>query len=200
MTGLESNIKFDFLDGFSVSKFDDTPFYRDSVNKLENCKAVDFVVASDSKYVLIEVKNCLGREADNRWRIAKNNSKRDTIPTNHDVSDRDSLDIEMAQKTASTIAALVGAYSSPSPERASNECYGVAKLLCDKKIHSGERKILIIMVLEGVFGCHTRNEKLIRNELRRSIEKRLKWLNCTVWVTDSIGFNELHLGTASRIN
>ena len=32
------------------------------------------------------------------WHIAKNNSQRDTIPTNHDVSDRDSLDIKMAQK------------------------------------------------------------------------------------------------------
>lgn len=57
----------------------------------------------------------------------------------------------------------------------------VAKLLCDKKIHSGgERRNLIILVLEGIFGCHTRNDKLIRNELRKSIEKRLKRLNCTV--------------------
>lgn len=200
MTGLvESNIKFEFPDGFYVSKFDDTAFYRDSVNALNGCKAVDFVVAGSSKYVFLEVKNCLGDETNNRWRIATNNSKRDTILMNQDVSDRDSLDIEMAQKTASTIAALVGAYSAPTPKRKAAECYNVARMLCDEKIHTGERKILVILVLDGNFGCETRKDNVIRNELRKSIERKLKWLKCTVWVTTSTEFSDLRLGTASRI-
>lgn len=200
MPGLiESNIKFEFPDDFYVSKFDDTAFYRDNVNALNGCKAIDFVAAGTNRYAFIEVKNCLGDEANNRWRIAPNNSKRDTIPTNHDVSDRDSLDIEMAQKTASTIAALVGAYSAPTPERNAEECYDVASMLCDEKIHTGERKILVILVLDGDFGCQTRNDNMIRNGLRQSIEKKLKWLKCTVWVTTSTEFSDLRLGTASRI-
>ena len=200
MTGLvESNIEFEFPDGFYVSKFDDTNFYRENVNAISGCKAVDFVAAGSSRYAFIEVKNCLGDEANNRWRIAKNNSKRDTIPTNHDVSDRDSLDIEMAQKTVSTIAALVGAYSAPTPERNAIECYDIARMLCDEKIHTGERMIVVILVLDGNFGCQTRNDNMIRNGLRQSIEKKLKWLKCTVWVTTSIEFGDLRLGTASRI-
>lgn len=196
---VESNIKFEFPDGFYVSKFDDTAFYQDSVNALNGCKAVDFVVAGSRKYAFLEVKNCLGDEANNRWRIGKNNTKRDTVPTNHVVDRRNSLDIEMAQKTASTIAALVGAYSTPTPTQKALECYDVAKMLCDEKIHTGERKILVILVLDGNFGCQTRNDNMIRNGLRQSIEKKLKWLKCTVWVTTSTKFSDLRLGTASRI-
>ena len=43
--------------------------------------------------------------------LALNNQKRDTAHTVHDVSGRDSLDIEVAQKVAMTLAALCGAYS-----------------------------------------------------------------------------------------
>lgn len=44
-------------------------------------------------------------------RLALNNQKRDTAHVAHDVSGRDSLDIEVAQKVAMTLAALCGTYS-----------------------------------------------------------------------------------------
>ena len=60
---------------------------------------------------LIEVKNCTGDEANCRWRIVPDNKKRDTVYTEVDIKERDSLDIEMAHKVAMTLAALCGAKS-----------------------------------------------------------------------------------------
>ena len=60
---------------------------------------------------LIEVKNCTGDEVNCRWRLAPANKKRDTVHTEVDIKERDSLDIEMAHKVAMTLAALCGAKS-----------------------------------------------------------------------------------------
>ena len=103
----ESGLKFGFPDGDSVVKFDDTKFYRDYFNKLPEAKGVDFISVAKDKIAFIEVKNCTGDEGNNRWRIVPDNRKHNTTHTSVNVEGRDSLDIEIAQKTAMTIAALV---------------------------------------------------------------------------------------------
>lgn len=145
----ESGIRFEFADDYTVIKYDDTDFHKRCFDPLPGAKAVDFLAANDNSVIFIEVKNCSGNEADNRWRIAPNNSKRDTIPTGHDVSDRDSLDIEIPQKVAMTIAALVGAYTRPIPHRYSDVCKPVAEKLCSEDIraedtHAAKRRVYII--------------------------------------------------------
>ena len=100
----ESGLKFQFPENETVIKFDDTKFYRDYFNKLPNAKGVDFISVDKYKIAFIEVKNCIGDEGNCRWRIAPNNQKRNKTHTSVNVEGRDSLDIEMAQKTAMTIA------------------------------------------------------------------------------------------------
>ncbi len=180
----ESGIQFDFDNSFEVIKYDDTPFHKNQFNKLPGSKAVDFVAASNQRVVFMEIKNCLGDEANNRWRIANDNTKRDTIPTGHDVKDRDSLDIEIPEKVAMTMAALGGVYSHPVPYRNSEEILPFAKPLFSEEVVQEKRKINIVLVLEGTFGngLETRDDKAIRRTIGQYMEKRLKWLCCTVSV------------------
>lgn len=51
-----------------------------------------------------------------------------------------------------------------------------------------ERKV-VILFLEGEFGCHTRSKKMIMSELERSMNVKLRWLNCRVSVVDSDTYN-----------
>lgn len=191
----ESNIQFEFPDCCQAIKFDDTEYYRKQFNILPNGKAVDFIAYSQKKYLLLEVKNCVGNEAENRWRIAPNNSKRDTCSTENDVSDRDSLDIEVVQKTASTLAALAAINTGPLPQKIVSECYSFAEEFFKNDIRLGKKELVVLLLLEGEFGSYTRNDNFVRRELRKSIEKKLKWLNCIVMVesisslrTDKVGF------------
>ena len=117
----ESRLKFQFAENDTVIKFDDTKFYRDYFNKLPEAKGVDFISVAKDKIAFIEVKNCTGDEGNNRWRIAPDNRKRNTTHTSVNVEGRDSLDIEIAQKTAMTVAALVGAKSFGNTKECLNE-------------------------------------------------------------------------------
>ncbi|MEF9880552.1 MAG: DUF6661 family protein [Clostridia bacterium] len=169
----ESKIEFRFDDRYHVLKLDDTAFYCNLFNQLPGSKAVDFLAYDESRFLMIEVKNCVGNEADNRWRIAANNMKRETTAPNESVLERDSLDIEAAQKTAMSIAALFGAYTRPVPQSVSDECVPFAQALFDAK------------VLDGQFGCRTRSDLTIRQELQNHLKRKLKWLNGEVLVLDS---------------
>ncbi len=198
----ESDIEFTFgeLYGNLVLKYDDTPYYAERFNAQPGAKAVDFIAVSDKRYLLIEVKNCVGDEASNRWRIAPNNQKRDTAGTGgRDVSERDSLDIEVAKKTAMTLAGMVGAFSNPMPAAKHASCDAFAQALCSQEIASGQRKIVVVLVLDGQFGCASRDDHAIRRRLREELEKKIKWLSATVLVTTSDELEQagLHI-TASR--
>ena len=186
MTVSEGNLDFIFSDVYSAQKFDDTRFYRERFAALPYGKAVDFIASSSSRFMFIEVKDCYGNEAENRWRIGNNNSKRDTVPPLHDVSDRDSVDIEFAQKVAMTISALVGVLTNPTPYAFTAECTKYAESLCSDKVRNGTKILIAVLVLEGDFGngLHTRTNKMIHREIRLSIEKKLKWLKCIVIVVD----------------
>lgn len=69
-------MKFGFPDKSTVVKFDSTLFYRDYFNRLPNSKGVDFISVDKNILALIEVKNCTGDEANCRWRIAPDNTKK----------------------------------------------------------------------------------------------------------------------------
>ncbi len=178
----ESGIRFEFDDKYTVIKYDDTDFHKQSFNSLPGSKAVDFLLGNKSSLIFIEVKNCKGAEADNRWRIEPDNRKRSTISTDHDVADRDSLDIEIPQKVAMTIAALVGAYSRPTPWKFSDECKPISEKMCCEDIYTGERRVYIVLVLEGSFGSYSKTDRMIRNAIAEKMKKKLKWMRCTIQV------------------
>lgn len=185
----ESRLKFGFPEESHVIKFDDTLFYRKSFNKLPNSKGVDFIEVDKHSISFIEVKNCCGDEGNCRWRIYPNNQKKDTSHTYVDVEGRDSLDIEVPQKVAMTLAALLGAKSFENRQSSLGELEEIQKAIFSKDFSSDKRKKYVILFLEGEFGGHTRTKKMIMSELQKSMNIKLKWLKCKVSVVDSKTYN-----------
>lgn len=181
----ESGMQFEFPDNRTTVKFDEELFYRNCFNKFPESKGVDFITDGKDLIAFIEVKNCRGHEGDNRWRIAPNNQKRDTAHTAHDVSGRDSLDIEVAQKVAMTLAALCGAYSFGDRKDSLGKLRKIAAEISGERFAQTGKKKLIILVLEGDFGTHTRPKTAIMSELQRNIMSKVQWLDCRVSVVDS---------------
>lgn len=188
----ESNLTFMFEQDTSPIKFDDTKFYRDQYNKLPGGKGVDIIADSDKMLQLIEIKNCIGHEAENAWRTSVNNSKLGSAPANLNVEDRDSFDIEIAKKVASTIACLYGAWTKAPQSTAAANIANLWNKACDKKIQKTEKPILVILFLEGDFDnpySKTRTKKMIMQRIQDSINTKLSWLNCRVSVVDSTTYN-----------
>ena len=185
----ESGLKFLFPQNDTVVKFDDTNFYRDYFNKLPEAKGVDFISVDKDKIAFIEVKNCTGDESNCRWRIAPNNQKKDTTHTVVNVEGRDSLDIEVAQKTAMTVAALTGAKSFGDTKECLEELKEYIQFLSSDRFSDDSKKKYVILFLEGDFGSRTRSKKMIMKELQDSMNKKLQWINCKVSVVDSDTYN-----------
>ena len=185
----ESGLKFLFPQKDTVVKFDDTKFYRDYFNKLPEAKGVDFISVDKDKIAFIEVKNCTGDESNCRWRIAPNNQKKDTTHTVVNVEGRDSLDIEVAQKTAMTVAALTGAKSFGDTKECLEELKEYIQFLSSDRFSDDSKKKYVILFLEGDFGSRTRSKKMIMKELQDSMNKKLQWINCRVSVVDSDTYN-----------
>lgn len=188
----ESDLKFTFSEQMTAIKFDDTKFYREAYNKLPGGKGVDIIADSDEMLQLIEVKNCSGRDVENNWRIHTNNSKISSAPAGLDVEERDSLDIEVAKKVASTIACLYGAWSKAPQSGAARELADVWRGASADAVQTSEKPILIVLFLEGNFDnpkSKTRSKKMIMKRLQDSLKAKLSWLNCRVSVVDSATYN-----------
>lgn len=186
----ESGLKFGFPDGNTVIKFDDTKYYRDLFNALPGAKGIDFISVGKEAISFIEVKNCLGDEGNCRWRIVPNNQKRDTTSTKVDVEGRDSLDIEVPQKVAMTLAALAGARSFGDRKSSLDELQEIIATVISKDFADDKKKKYVILFLEGDFGGYTRSKKMIMEELQRSMNTKMRWLNCRVSVVDSATYNK----------
>lgn len=135
------------------------------------------------------MKNCLGDEGNNRWRIAPDNQKRDTTATKVDVEGRDSLDIEVSQKVALTLAALTGARSFGDRKESLDELQDVITAVFSREYTKDKMK-KYVFVLEGDFGTHTNSKKMIMEKLQRSINTKMRWMDCRVSVVDSDTYNE----------
>ena len=109
----------------------------------------------------------------------------DTTHTSVNVEGRDSLDIEVAQKTAMTLAALVGAKSFRNTKECLNELREYIQFLSEDSFSNDSKKKYVILFLEGDFGTRTRTKKMIMKELQDSMNKKLRWIDCRVSVVDS---------------
>ena len=186
----ESGLKFGFPDENIAIKFDDTKYYRDLFNALPGSKGVDFISAGKDAISFIEVKNCLGDEGNCRWRIFPNNQKRDTTSTKVDVQGRESLDIEVPQKVAMTLAALAGARSFGDKKSSLDELKEIITTVFSEDSADDTKTKYVILFLEGNFGGHTRSKKMILENLQRSMNTKMRWLNCKVSVVDSSTYNK----------
>lgn len=194
----ESGIVFDFDNNLTVHKFDDTGYYQNYFKKMNGGKGVDFIVKSEDTLMLIEVKNCSRHENDNRWRIFPENSKRSTTATIVDTDDRDSLDIEIPQKVAMTLACLSGAHSQPQLQKHSDVLKEYFDFIKTNNISSGANKIKVILFLEGNFASRTMPQKLILKTLGDRINKKLSWLNCNVMVENIESHNDNYFTASMR--
>lgn len=185
----ESGVEFEFSDSNKTVKFDDERFYKEMFNSFPKSKAVDFVELGNDFAAFIEVKNCLGDEGNCRWRIAPNNRKKDTSKTIVNVENRDSVDIEVVQKTAMTLAALSGATSFDKNKSSLREINRYAIKTIHDYLCVNSKVKYVILFLEGNFESHTRSKKMIMNDLQRSMKSKLKWMNCKVSVVDSDTYN-----------
>ena len=190
----ESNLKFCFSDEVSAIKFDDTDYYRKKFNNLPSGKGVDILVDSENIFQFIEIKNCTGHERENLWRTSVNNSKISSAPETLEIGDRDSVDIEVAKKVASTISCLFGLWTKSESVENSLELLKFYGGMNDKKICKDKKRILVILFLEGDFNVGTRvgtrSKKMIMERIQDSIKKKLSWLNCKVMVVDSDTYKE----------
>ena len=185
----ESGLKFSFPEKVSVVKFDDTAYYRNNFNKLPESKSVDFISVDEDSIAFIEVKNCTGNESDCRWRIAPENKKKNTTHTTVNVTGRDSLDIEVAQKVAMTLSALIGAKSFGNTRESSQELTPYINFISKNTFADTSKRKYVILFLEGDFGSKTRTKRMIMKDLQDSMKKKLDWLNCRVSVVDSATYN-----------
>lgn len=185
----ESGLKFDFPEDCAVIKFDDTKFYRDYFNQFPGSKGMDFISGDKDRIAFIEVKNCTGDEGNCRWRIAPNNQKRDTTHTSVNTKGRDSLDIEVVQKMAMTVAALVGAKSFGDRKGCLKELEKCILFLSKDTFSDDSKKKYVILFLEGDFGSRTRTKKMIMKKLQDSMNQKLKWINCRASVVDSATYD-----------
>ena len=186
----ESNLKFCFSDEVSAIKFDDTDYYRKKFNNLPSGKGVDILVDSENIFQFIEIKNCTGHERENLWRTSVNNSKISSAPETLEIGDRDSVDIEVAKKVASTISCLFGSWTKSESVENSLELLKFYGGMNDKKICKDKKRIWVILFLEGNFNFRTRSKKMIMERIQDSIKKKLSWLNCKVMVVDSDTYKE----------
>ena len=186
----ESRLKFGFPDENIAIKFDDTKYYCGLFNTLPGSKGVDFISVGKDAISFIEVKNCLGDEGNCRWRIFPNNQKRDTTSTTVDTEGRESLDIEVSQKVAMTLAALAGARSFGDRKSSIDELKDIITTVFSEDFADDKMKKYVILFLEGNFGGHTRSKKMIMENLQRSMNTKMRWFNCRVSVVDSSTYNK----------
>lgn len=186
----ESGLTFSFEDVNDAVKFDDTLFYREYFNNLPGSKGVDIIVDSADCIQLIEIKNCIGHETENRWRTHVNNSKINLAPRDLNVEHRESLDIEVAKKVAMTLTCVYGAWNKQEYTDKAKDLEFVWTGLSSNRLLTHKKSIYVILVLEGKFEeSDVRKKKMLMKCLQDSIEKKLKWLDCRVSVVDSQTYN-----------
>lgn len=171
----ESDMLFSFHDDVAAIKYDDTAFYRKSYNALEGSKGVDIIADSDFALYFVEVKNCEGSaERQDAWRRRYSGSR-----------NMEDLASEVASKVAHTCACLAGVSTYGKRNAEAGSLQGFAAALHSESIASLEKKLLVLLYLEGDFSCKSRSNDTIYRELQGRIRKRLKWLNCRVSVVST---------------
>ncbi len=191
----ESGLVFDFKPDTRAVKFDDMPFYRERFNHLPGGKGVDILTDSGDEIQLIEVKNCTGHEVENLWRTSVNDSKIDSAPGELDTESRHSLDIEVTQKVAATLACLLGAGTKRNRENSAEELAKYCDSLTGRAVYTDKKPVYVILFLEGDFslaGSKSRNKRMIMKRIQESLAQKLDWMNCRVVVVDSSTYNRKH--------
>jgi hypothetical protein len=126
----DKSIVFEFPVEWETLKYDAPEgFYKNSVAKCQNTKAIDFLIIENQRQLWIEVKNFRGNNEGNRIRLDPNENNvpglfttREFVETNFSkeqilVSRKKTyLADEITQKVRDTCAGLIGAFLQDIPE------------------------------------------------------------------------------------
>ena len=102
-------------------------------------------------------------------------------PRDLDAESRNSLDIEVAQKVASTITYFYGARTESQHTESGFELSVLWEKLISSQIPKDKKQLLVILFLEGNFGENGpkgRTKTMVMKRIQESIKKKLAWLNC----------------------
>ncbi|MDO4336931.1 MAG: hypothetical protein Q4C91_02475 [Eubacteriales bacterium] len=89
-----------------------------------------------------------------------------------------------------TLAALAGARSFGDRKSSLNDRKEIITTVLSEDFADDKKTKYVILFLEGNFGGHTRTKKMIMEELQRSMNTKMRWLNCRVSVADSSTYNK----------
>lgn len=180
----ESRIRFDFKREFL--KFDGEKF---CLNYCSALKGVDFLVVDEKRLVFLEVKNFRGDEEKNLWRTVPDNKYR----TNDAEFGNVSLDHEIVGKVSGSLAALRGAQTfDETASRMISDRFRdwrdrTNDFLKPTSTTTSKVRLSVVLLLEGAAEAESNDFATVANRLERSLKKKLKWLNCLVYVVDLNG-------------
>ena len=166
----ESELLFSFREGVKAVKYDDEVFYRKRYNVVAGTKGVDIIADCNTAMYLIEIKNCKGTAGNqDTWRRHYSCSK-----------NMDTLATEVALKVTHTCACLVGVSTYGERNEGAVKLLDYAHALHAPNIASLDKKLFVLLYLEGDFSCQSRTNEMIYGDIQKKIARRLKWLNCKV--------------------
>lgn len=158
----ESNMVFQFPEGFKVVKLDDSSFYKKHYVSLTTSKSIDFLIFHENTYFLIEVKNfklsLKNKETKNRFLI----------------NTSESLSLEMALKVRDSLACILGASRTQHEEEIS-EYKNILK-------HNQKLKVILFIIPPNFYNERELND--IKMALSDDLKKKLKWLNAKIHILD----------------
>ena len=102
------------------------------------------------------------------------------------------LDVQFEDKLNKELNQFKKSLKRKSKKEIMNRSY---ELTCKEEIKhellnlDDSKKILVILFLEGDFGCQTRTKRTIMKSLQDSMNTKLQWLKCQVSVVDSDTYN-----------
>jgi hypothetical protein len=165
---------FEFGDQWTVAfKYDDTTFYRESVeHKLDETQAVDVIALGTFMLLLLEAKDFRG------YRIANKGKLKGPIA---DV---------VARKARDTVAGLLGASRLPVNEFAS-------ELLAEGLRHG--KDVAVVLWLEDDTFSDVRTAKAKLQALNGVLKQRLAWLNVRTLVLSSSVPNKINHLTVTNL-
>lgn len=155
----EQKLSFAFDDEWHAVKWDDEPAYRDGLEKIDGCPAMDLCGLRGRSLYMIEVKDFRGHRIENKHRLLEQS------PGN--------LANEVAHKVCDTVAGLLGAHRVRQQEEARWRPFGEA-------LASLGAELRVILWLEE--DVHHGPARAMT--LADSLKSKLRWLTTKVIVAN----------------
>jgi hypothetical protein len=183
-TVVVEGIQFDFEDSWLVAKWDDSPWYRGGIHRLQGrledrpqgTKAADLLGLREEVPYLIEVKDFRGSSIENKRRQVRE------------------LPLEIGLKARDTIAGVAGLVSLGNPPELPERWL--------RAVRDGARPIHVVAwVAEDLTRPgELAHKRAAREQERLSVLKqRLAWLTRRVWVSDPLSSSTLPGVTATSL-